>query len=398
MSVYLKGDEILTALIMKYIKAKEKGLAPDKRRTLYGITAAFVGMAINIFLCIIKGLAGILFNSVAILADAVNNLSDAGNSVITLIGFVVSQKPADEDHPYGHARGEYISCLGVSFVILMLGFTLFKTSAVKILKPEPIDKSILSVAVLTVSILVKIWLGFFYKKVGTTINSSVIEANSKDSFNDVISTSAVLLTTAVAIGTDINLDAYAGCVVAVFILYSGYQIMRETVNNLMGSMPSRETVEKIVEKLRSYEGVMGIHDLVVHSYGPDKYFATVHVEVPCNVNILTSHDMIDNIERDFADELGINMVIHLDPVVTDDGDVLKVRHMVYDTVREIDASYSIHDFRMVKGDTHSNLIFDIAIPASEKINEKDLIAEVESEIKKIDKNYYCIITVDRLYV
>lgn len=362
------------------------------------MTAAFVGMLVNIFLCIIKGAAGILFNSVAILADAVNNLSDAGNSVITLLGFVIAGKPADEEHPYGHARVEYISCLAVAFVILALGLSLLKASVLKIIAPEPIDKSLLSIAALVISIAAKIWLGIFYRKIGRQINSSVIEANSKDSFNDVISTSAVLVTTLVAVLLDVNLDAWAGCAVAVFIIISGCQIMHETVDNLLGVMPSEETVSEIVQKLGSYDGVMGIHDLVVHSYGPDKYFATVHVEVPCDVNILTSHDMIDNIERDFLNELGINLVIHLDPVVTNDSEVVSTRHAVYDIVKEINASFSIHDFRMVKGETHSNLIFDIAIPPSAGINENELIATVESEVKKLSESYFCVITVDRNYV
>lgn len=388
----------MTGLILKYISAKEKGLPAGKKRTVYGMTAAFVGMLVNIFLCVIKGAAGILFNSVAILADAVNNLSDAGNSVITLLGFVIAGKPADEEHPYGHARVEYISCLAVAFVILMLGLSLLKASVLKIITPEPIDKSLLSVAALVISIAAKIWLGLFYRKIGRQINSSVIEANSKDSFNDVISTSAVLATTLIAVLLDVNLDAWAGCAVAVFIIISGCQIMHETVDNLLGVMPSEETVSEIVQKLGSYEGVMGIHDLVVHSYGPDKYFATVHVEVPCDVNILTSHDMIDNIERDFLNELGINLVIHLDPVVTNDSEVINTRHAVYDIVKEIDASFSIHDFRMVKGETHSNLIFDIAIPPSAGISENELIATVEEEVKKLNESYFCVITVDRNYV
>lgn len=233
-----------------------------------------------------------------------NNLSDAGNSVIALIGFFLAEKPADEDHPYGHARVEYISCLAVSFVILWLGVSLFKTSVLKIFDPEPIDKSAVSIMVLVISILVKIWMGIFYKKMGGAINSSVILANSKDSFNDVISTGAVLLTTVIAIFTDVNLDAWAGCAVALFIFWSGFGIMKETMNNLLGTMPSPEIVDTIIDKLYSYEGVLGIHDLVVHSYGPEKYFATVHVEVPCDVNILTSHDMIDNIGARFSDRYG----------------------------------------------------------------------------------------------
>ena len=382
---------------MRALGKKTENMTHDKKRAAYGSAAAVTGIICNIILCVLKGAAGLIFNSVAILADAVNNLSDAGNSIIALIGFFLAEKPADEDHPYGHARVEYISCLAVSFVILWLGVSLFKTSAMKILNTEPLDKSAAAVLVLIVSVLLKVWMGLFYKKMGTAINSSVILANSKDSFNDVVSTGAVLLTTVIAIFTDVNLDAWAGCAVALFIFWSGFGIMKETLNNLLGTMPSKEIVDAIVDKLYSYDGVLGIHDLVVHSYGPDKYFATVHVEVPCDVNILTSHDMIDNIERDFLKDPGINLVIHLDPVVTDDKEVIETRNMVHDIVKAVNGAYSIHDFRMVKGDTHSNLIFDVAVPAGDKHTEKEIREKVAQEVRNKDERYYCIITVDRNY-
>lgn len=387
----------MTGIIMRALGKRTENMTHDKKRAAYGSAAAVTGIICNIILCVLKGAAGLIFNSVAILADAVNNLSDAGNSIIALIGFFLAEKPADEDHPYGHARVEYISCLAVSFIILWLGVSLFKTSAMKILNPEPLDKSAASVLVLMVSVLLKVWMGLFYKKMGTAINSSVILANAKDSFNDVVSTGAVLLTTVIAIFTDVNLDAWAGCAVALFIFWSGFGIMKETLNNLLGTMPSKEIVDAIVDKLYSYDGVLGIHDLVVHSYGPDKYFATVHVEVPCDVNILTSHDMIDNIERDFLKDPGINLVIHLDPVVTDDKEVIETRNMVHDIVKAVNGAYSIHDFRMVKGDTHSNLIFDVAVPAGDKHTEREIREKVAQEVRNKDERYYCIITVDRNY-
>lgn len=385
----------MTGIMMKMAERRAKKASAEKRREIYGNFAAVIGILCNLFLCLIKGAAGIIFNSVAILADAVNNLSDAGNSIITLIGFIISGKPADKEHPYGHARVEYLSCLAVSFIIMALGASLFKTSVLKIIHPEPVDKSLTAITILIIAILIKVWMALFYKKIGKEINSTVILANSRDSFNDVISTGAVLLTTLAAIFFDINLDAAAGCVVAVFIFCSGFGIMHETLDNLLGTMPSAELVSAIVDRLHSYEGVMGIHDLMVHSYGPDRYFATVHVEVPSDVNILTSHDMIDNIERDFLHDLGINLVIHLDPVVTDDEDVLKARNAVYDVVREIDRAFSMHDFRMVKGDTHSNLIFDVAVPAGTKKGNDEIINEISSGVKRIDESFYCVITVDR---
>lgn len=357
-----------------------------------------MGVACNIVLSLAKGIVGFLFGSVAIIADAVNNLSDAATSVVSLIGFAISEKPADEDHPYGHARVEYISCMIVAFVILSLGLSLLKSSVSGIFNPNRLDTGIASILVLCLSILVKLWLSGFFKKIGKKINSSVLIANSKDSLNDVISTGAVLLTTLIAYFWNVNLDAYAGCLVSLFILYAGYGVLKDTMNNLLGTMPDAETVRKITDKLYAYEGVMGIHDLVVHSYGPDRFYATVHVEVSDKVDILVSHDMIDNIERDFARGLGINLVIHLDPIITDDEDTNKMRDFVKAEVEKIYPGFNIHDFRMVKGDTHTNLIFDVVAPPSLKESSKDIIENISNKIKETDENLFCVITVDRCYV
>lgn len=363
----------------------------------YGNFASVIGIICNIFLSVIKGLAGIIFGSVSILADAVNNFSDAGTSFISLMGFIISGKPADDDHPYGHARVEYISCMAVSFVILILGGSLLKSSVEKIFSPKSAEVGILSISVLIISIIVKLWLSGFFKKIGKKINSGVLIATSRDSLNDVISTSAVLITALIAFFTDINLDAYAGCAVSLFIIYTGFGILKDTFNNLLGTMPDSEVVDKIVDKLYSYDGVFGIHDLVVHSYGPDRLFATVHVEVPGNADIMLSHDMIDNIERDFLNELNINLVIHLDPVITDDEETNSMKEMVNDKVREIDECFSIHDFRMVKGETHSNLIFDVVVSASCKLSSKELIEKITEKIKEYDEKLFAVITIDRNY-
>lgn len=384
-------------LIKRFVKNHEN-YADTKVRTAYGNFASITGIICNIFLCIIKGAIGLIFNSVAILADAVNNLSDAGNSIISLIGFVIAGKPADKDHPYGHARIEYISCLIVSFLIVMLGFSMLKTSVIKIFRPEPVNTGVLSIAVLVISILLKQWMAVFYKKVGKRINSEVILANSTDSFNDVISTSAVLITTLIVIFTDVNLDAFAGVAVALFIIYSGITILRETIDILLGAMPDKELVKRIITKINSYDGVMGIHDLVVHSYGPDKYFATVHVEVPVDDDITKSHDMIDNIERDFAKEMNINLVIHLDPVVTDDEETNRLKDAVRAIIKEIDESLTMHDFRMVKGETHSNLIFDVVEPSSCDMDEKELAERISSKIKEMDDTLFAVITIDKNYI
>ncbi len=373
----------------------KEGKEGKKSRTAYGNFASWTGILCNILLCIIKGLAGILSGSVAIIADAANNLSDAGSSVISLIGFKVADKPADKEHPYGHARFEYISCLAVAFIIMGISISLLRTSAEKIFNPTPQSTSILSIGILAVSILIKLWMGLFYKKMGRMINSSVLSANSKDSFNDSVSTFAVLISTVLYALTEINLDGYLGVLVAFFIMYSGFSALKETFDNILGKVPDKEFVDSIVEKLGSYDGVLGIHDLMVHNYGPEKYFASVHVEVPKDVDILISHDMIDNIEREFKEDMNIDMVIHLDPIVTDDEEVNELKKATIEIVKNINPEYGVHDFRMVRGETHSNLIFDVGIPVGDKITESEIKEAIETKIKEIDERYFCVITVDR---
>lgn len=388
---------MINNLIKIFVKGYDDPSNPTVR-VKYGNFASAVGILCNVFLCIIKGVIGFVFNSVSILADAFNNLSDAGNSVISLIGFLIADKPADKDHPYGHERIEYISCLLVSFFIIAVGFSLLKTSVLKIINPVPTDVNYIAVAVLAVSVAVKLWMGFFYKKIGKIIDSDVLYANSTDSYNDVISTSAVLITALINIFTNINLDAFAGFAVSIFIVISGFSILKDTINKLLGTMPDSELVNKIIEKINSYDGVMGIHDLVVHSYGPNKCFATVHVEVPVDEDIIVSHDMIDNIERDFARDLNINLVIHLDPVITDDEETLNLKNKIFKIVQDISNDISFHDFRIVRGETHSNILFDIVIPPSFYIPENELVHIISEEIKKIDENFYPVITVDKNYI
>lgn len=343
-------------------------------------------------------MTGVLVNSVSMVADAVNNLSDAGNSIISLIGFVMSGKPADKDHPYGHARVEYVSCMAVSFVILFFGLSLLKSSFTKLLTPEPLAVGYVSVSILIISILLKMWMSLFYKKIAKIIDSDVLFANSRDSLNDVASTSAVLITSLIAMFTNINLDGYAGIVVSAFIIYTGIDIFRSTIDNLLGKTPDKALVNEISKKVLSYDGVMGIHDLVVHNYGPDSIFATVHVEVSVHDDILSSHDLIDNIERDFAKNMKINMVIHLDPVITDDVETNNLRNKVKTIINNIDSQLNMHDFRMVKGETHSNLIFDVVVPDSCKIPIPQLVEEIEGKVKDIDENLFAVITIDRNYI
>ena len=381
-------------LIRLFIKNYDDTDNPHVREA-YGKFAGIVGMVSNVLLFAIKFLVGFFFRSISVMADAVNNLSDAGSSIITLIGFKLSGKPADRKHPYGHARMEYITGLVVSFAILLLGIQLVQSSVDKILHPEETAFSLLTVAVLVISILMKLWQGLFNKKIGRTIHSTTLEATATDSLNDVIATAAVLLSVIVGRLTGWQLDGYMGVVVAVFIIISGIKLIGETVNPLLGMAPDQELVEKINQRILSYQGVLGLHDLTVHNYGPQRCFASVHVEVPASQDILISHDIIDNIERDFTREMGIHLVIHLDPVVTDDETTNQLREMVKDCVRDISPALSIHDFRAVVGTTHTNLIFDVCAPYENKLTDAEIIGLICQKIREIDEKYFCVIVVDR---
>ena len=387
----------MTGLILRWF-AKDNGGPPDAAmRQRFGKVASLTGILTNLLLFGMKVAVGFLFGSIAIIADAVNNLSDSSSSLITLIGFKMSAKPADEQHPYGHARSEYISGFIVSIVILFLGFQLFLTSFQKIWEPEPVQFSVITVVVLAASILLKLWQGRFYKTVAKRIHSGALEATATDSLNDVFTTAAVLLSLLVAHFTGWQIDAYMGVLVAGFTIYSGIRSIIETLNPLLGCAPDKELVRTIGDKIKSYDGVMGYHDLVVHNYGPDQCFASVHVEVPNTGDIMESHDLIDNIERDFNIELNIHLVIHLDPVVVDDALTNELRAAVSDIVAEIGPELSMHDFRFVSGATHSNLIFDVAVPPAYCLSDSELRERIDREVKKLSQNYYTVITVDRSY-
>ena len=387
----------MTDLFIKIFIKDYENINDSKTRIKYGNLASITGIICNLILCFSKVIVGILFNSVAIIADAINNLTDAANSVISYIGFVISGKPADKDHPYGHARYEYLACLLVSFVIMLLGLSLFKTSFMKIIHPELIKVNIISMIILLFSILLKLWMSFFYKNIGRKINSNVLIANSVDSLNDVISTLVVFFTITIAMLTGLNLDGIAGCLVSLLIIYSGIKVLKGTIDDLIGTTPEPELINNIISKLKSYKDVKGIHDLVVHSYGPGNYFATVHVEVSSSADILTSHDMIDNIERDFYNELNINLVIHLDPIVTDDNETNEAKKIVAKVIKSISYELSIHDFRIVKKDSHINLVFDILVPYNINQNDDKLIDTISKEIKKYNDKYEVVITIDKKY-
>ena len=366
-------------------------------RGRYGILAGIVGVISNLFLFLIKFLTGFFFHSIAIMADAVNNLSDAGSSVITLAGFYISGKPADPEHPYGHARMEYISGLLVSIVIIFLGLQLTRSSFDKILHPDDTLVSPVMLGVLVVSILLKLGQSYFNRTIGRRIDSTALQATAADSLNDVYATSAVLISALVMRVTGIQLDGWMVLAVAVYITISGIKLAMETANPLLGTAPDPELVHTIHQKVMSYPGVIGIHDLVVHSYGTGNCFASLHAEVPADEDILVSHDIIDNIERDIQQELGIHLVIHMDPVVTNDPRVDSLRQMVRQCLEQLDPQLSMHDFRVVFGATHTNLVFDVVVPIRFALSDEELTARLTQLVQAQDPHLFVVLTVDRNY-
>ncbi|MCD8498654.1 MAG: cation diffusion facilitator family transporter [Clostridiales bacterium] len=366
-------------------------------RERYGRFASLVGVATNLILFGIKLAVGLVFNSLAITADAINNLSDSSSSLVTLAGFKMSGKPADEKHPYGHERIEYIAGLIVSFLILSLGFELLQTAFGKILHPEPTEFSWLSVGVLAVSIAIKFWQMRFYRSIGHTIDSVTLLATAADSRNDVLATSAVLMSLMISRFTGLDLDGYMGAAVALFIMVSGVKlIMERSAPCWCRTRPG--LVSQISERILSYPGVIGLHDLAIHNYGPTKCYATVHCEISADMDPMRSHDLIDNIERDFLTDLGINLVIHMDPVRLNDPETRKLRAMAEGALAQIAPGLSLHDFRVVHGISHSNLIFDVTVPYSLTDSDDELVFQIKSAISSINPQWRCVIQVDRGYV
>lgn len=387
---------MISWMIRHFIKDWEN-TSNSKVRERYGVLAGAVGIASNGFLFLIKFLTGLLLGSISIMADAVNNLSDAGSSVITLIGFKISGKPADNEHPYGHARMEYICGLIVSFIIVFLGLQLIGSSFDKILHPVTVEVNAVMLFVLVVSIGVKLWQGMFNRTLGKKIDSAALQATAADSLNDVYATSAVLISALLMKFTGLRLDGWMGLAVAIFITVSGFKLVVETVNPLLGMAPDQGMVQAIQNKIMSYDGVIGIHDLVIHNYGPERCFASVHAEVPAKQDILISHDIIDNIERDFCENMNIHLVIHLDPVVNDNEEINQLREMVSEIVKGISREISMHDFRVVFGTTHTNLVFDVAVPPEFQFSDQDLCKEITKQVKQHDQTLFTVITVDRNY-
>ncbi len=389
----------MTDLLVKMFVKNYEDTDNISVRTAYGVLASGVGIACNVLLSLAKMMVGMLLHSVSVMADAFNNLSDAGSSIIGLVGVKMAEKPADEDHPFGHGRIEYVAALIVAFLVIEVGFTFFKDSISKIRHPEELRFQMVSIVILGMSILVKLWLGMFNKKLGKKIDSQVMMATAADSLGGVIATAATVVSILFWKVTGINIDGFVGLGVSLVVMWAGIGIARDTLEPLIGEATTPEDYRRIKKFVEKYDGIMGSHDLIVHNYGPGRSMASIHAEVPNNVSIEVSHEIIDRIERDAAKELGIFLVIHMDPLETEDQTVLKVRKKTEKAVEELDSRCSIHDFRMVKGEDQINLIFDLVVPReySEKKGDELMIRVIE-RMQEIDKRYQCVITLENSFV
>ncbi|MBM6854338.1 cation transporter [Mediterraneibacter glycyrrhizinilyticus] len=368
-------------------------------RTAYGVLASFVGIFCNVFLFAVKFVVGIILHSVSVTADAFNNLSDAGSSIIGFVGVKMAEKPADADHPFGHGRMEYIAALVVSFLVIEVGFTFLKDSIGKIRNPEAMTFSLVSVVILLLSIAVKLWLGIFNRKLGEKIDSKVMKAVFTDSMGDVITTGATVLSLVFFGATGINIDGIVGAGVALVVMWAGIGIARDTLEPLIGEAIDPEVYEKIKNFVENYDGIEGTHDLIVHNYGPGRSMASIHAEVPNDVDIEVSHEIIDRIEREAGKKLGLFLVIHMDPVEMRDEKVLEIKERTLEILREMDPACSIHDFRVVHGEGQTNLIFDMVIPIEyDEKTRSELPLELAERIKRIDRRYECAITAEYNYV
>ena len=384
-------------LLAKKMIPNYRAMQDAKVRQSYGHLLGVVGIVNNLLLFIFKFVAGLLTNSVSITADAINNLSDAGSSIISLISFKLSSIPADEKHPFGHARFECIASMVVACFILMLGFDIITSGITKIFHPEAIVFSWVSIIILSLSILVKLWMYRYNKKYGNLLQSTLLEATAADSLSDVFSTSAVLVSMLISNVIHFNLDGYIGVVVGVLVLLAGLDIIKKALNEILGQAPSKELVKQIRSIIMRHEDILGYHDLMIHDYGAHNTFASVHVEVDCCEDILKSHDLIDNIERDIKEELGIEMVIHMDPVDIHDEETNKMRNITNIMLKALDPKLSMHDFRVVPGKSHTNMIFDVVVPFQVNLTNQEILDYLSEQLSFEDHTYYLVVTFDRAY-
>ena len=378
-----------------FIKNHEDYTDPKVRQS-YGILAGAVGILLNFLLFAAKALAGLLSHSIAITADAFNNLSDAGSSVITLIGFRLSGQEADSDHPYGHGRIEYLSGLVVAAIILLMGVELIKSSFSKILHPELPDFSPVIVFILTLSILVKLYMYMYNHRISVRIDSAAMKATAADSLNDCIATAAVLASSLIGHFTGVSIDGWCGLIVGIFILRAGIEAAKDTIDPLLGKAPDPAFVAHIRSIVLSHPEVLDVHDLLVHDYGPGRMMISLHAEVPAEGDFLKLHDIIDNIERELQTTLSCSAVIHMDPVLTKDSETSRLHEIVSGLAKQLDPSVSVHDLRLVKGPTHTNVIFDVAVPFQFRMDDPKIRAYFSEKIRLLDGSYFCVVNIDKV--
>ena len=382
-------------LLAKIFIKDSQNTADSKVRVAYGYLCGAVGIALNILLFAGKIIAGTISGSVAVTADAFNNLSDAGSSIISLIGFrLASQKP-DPHHPFGHGRFEYIASLIISIIIILMGFELGKSSFEKIIAPQAVEYSAVTFAVLGASVLVKLYMFFYNNSVGKKIDSATMRATAMDSISDAVSTGAVLISAVIAMFTNLALDGWMGLVVAVFIMVTGFKSAKETIDSLLGTPPSPEFVKQIEDMALKYDDIIGVHDMIVHNYGPGRTFVSLHAEVPSDGDIVAIHDTVDNAEREIAKELGCLVTIHMDPVDVHDEHTAQLRENVSEIIKQINPDITFHDFRVVSGPTHTNLIFDIVSPMDCGLSDQELADTIADKIHQCNESYFAVINVDK---
>ena len=386
---------MISLLARLFLKTEGRDVAALRKE--YGILCGAVGIALNVLLFAGKFFAGTLSGSIAITADAFNNLSDAGSSFVTQLGFQLAGQKPDSDHPFGHGRIEYLSGLAVSMLILLMGFELAKSSLDKILHPAPVDSSWLVIAILCVSIAVKLYMSFYNRSLGKKLNAPAMLATAADSLSDSVATTAVLIATLVGRFSGLMIDGWCGILVAAFILWSGFNAAKDTINPLLGTPPTHEFVDQIKHLVMAHPAIIGIHDLIVHDYGPGRVMISLHAEVSASENVLELHDEIDNVESELREKLGCEAVIHMDPIVTDDGITEETRERVAALVHCIDDAINIHDFRMVAGPSHTNVIFDAVVPYGFRLTDSEVEEKIKTAVRTLDGNYFAVVKVERSY-
>ena len=388
----------MTELLVKWFVKDYRNVENVQVRTAYGVLSSLTGIVCNLLLFGTKLAVGAVLRSISVVSDAFNNLSDAASSIISFVGVKMAEKPADKEHPFGHGRVEYIAALIVSFLILEVGWTFLKSSVEKIRTPEEIRFRLVSVAILCLSVGVKLWLAFFNRKLGQRIDSSVMKATAADSLGDVLATGATIVSVLVYGLLHVNIDGYIGLLVSLVVMLAGFNIARETLEPLIGSAIDPEVYDRITHFVEGYEGVIGSHDLIVHNYGPSRSMASIHAEVPAEVDVMQSHELIDRIEREAKEKLGIFLVIHMDPVETSNPEALRIKAMVEAILEEMKLPLSMHDLRIVQGKNRINVIFDLVVPYGVSVKEVDALkGDIQKQVQAQDGRCCCVITVDRAF-